>query len=58
MRTPFIVSPEITFSSFGGEVEELISDVSVDGKMVNLAVNGRCGVIQPNSPIQLVYQQP
>ena len=56
--TPFIVSPEITFSSFGGEVQELISDVSVDGKLVNLAVNGRCGVIQPNNPIQLVYQQP
>lgn len=56
--TPFVLSPEITFSSFGGEVTEAISDVSADGKVVNLAVNGRCGIIQPASPIQLIYQQP
>lgn len=56
--TPFVVSPEITFTSFGGEVQETISEVSADGKTVNLAVNGRCGIIKPNGPIQLVYQQP
>ncbi len=56
--TPFIVSPELTFTSFGGEVQEVVSEVSPDGKIVNLAVNGRCGVIQPAGPIQLVYQQP
>jgi hypothetical protein len=56
--TPFIISPEITFTSFGGEVQEASSVVSEDGKIVNLAVNGRCGIIQPSGPIQLLYQQP
>jgi hypothetical protein len=56
--TPFIISPEITFTSFGGEVQETISEVSVDGKMVTLAVNGRCGILKPSGPIQLVYQLP
>jgi hypothetical protein len=56
--TPFVTSPDITFNSFGGEVMETIGDVSADGKVVNLAVNGRCGIIQPSSPIQLIYQQP
>lgn len=56
--TPFVISPEITFTSFGGEVQETISEVSEDGKVVTLAVNGRCGIIQPNGPIQLVYHQP
>ncbi|MAU01871.1 MAG: hypothetical protein CL608_32440 [Anaerolineaceae bacterium] len=56
--TPFIISPEITFTSFGGEVMETISEVSADGKMVTLAVNGRCGILKPSGPIQLVYQQP
>lgn len=56
--TSFIINPEITFTSFGGEVQEASSVVSEDGKTVNLAVNGRCGIIQPNSPIQLVVQQP
>jgi hypothetical protein len=56
--TPFIVSPEMTFASFGGEVQEASSVVSEDGKTVNLAINGRCGIIQPSSPIQLVYLKP
>ncbi|MCB8981855.1 MAG: hypothetical protein H6657_30985 [Ardenticatenaceae bacterium] len=56
--TPFVLSPDITFTSFGGEVTESISELSADGKVVNLAVNGRCGVIQPATPIQLIYQQP
>ncbi len=56
--TPFVISPEITFTSFGGEVQETISEVSEDGKVVTLAVNGRCGIIQPSGPIQLEYQQP
>lgn len=56
--TSFIISADISFHSFGGEVMETISEVSEDGKLVNLAVNGRCGIIQPSSPIQLVYQQP
>lgn len=56
--TPFVVSPDITFTVFGGEVREDSSVVSEDGKTMNLAVNGRCGIIRPASPIQLVYQQP
>ncbi len=56
--TPFSLSSDITFSSFGGEVMETISELSEDGKVLNLAVNGRCGIIQPSSPIQLIYQQP
>jgi hypothetical protein len=56
--TPFVLSPEIAFTSFGGEVQETINEVSEDGKIVNLAVNGRCGIIKPSGPIQLVYQQP
>ncbi|MBK8900788.1 MAG: hypothetical protein IPM53_06390 [Anaerolineaceae bacterium] len=56
--TPFVVSPDIMFTSYGGDVQETLSEVSADGKVVNLAVNGRCGVIQPAGPIQLVYQQP
>lgn len=56
--TPFVLSPDITFGSFGGEVVETISEVSADGKMANLGVNGRCGIIQASSPIRLVYQQP
>jgi hypothetical protein len=56
--TPFVVSQEISFASYGGEVQEASSVVSEDGKTVNLAVNGRCGIIQPSSPIQLLYQQP
>ena len=56
--TPFVISAEMTFSSFGGEVTETISEISADGKVVDLAVNGRCGIIQPSGPIQLVYQQP
>lgn len=56
--TPFIISPEIAFTSYGGEVTEASSVVGEDGKTVNLAVNGRCGIIQPSRPIRLVYQQP
>jgi len=56
--TPFVLSPDITFTSFGGEITELISEVSAEGKVVNLAVNGRCGIIQPATPLQLIYQQP
>ena len=56
--TPFIVSPDITFTSFGGELQEASSVVSEDGKTVNLAINGRCGVIHPTAPIQLIYPQP
>lgn len=56
--TPFVISSEVTFSSFGGEVTEASSEISADGKVVNLVVNGRCGLIQPSSPIQLLYQQP
>ncbi len=56
--TPFIISPEISFTSFGGDLMETISEVSADGKMVTLAVNGRCGILKPSGPIQLVYQQP
>ncbi len=56
--TPFVLSPDIMFTSFGGEVQETLSEVSGDGKVVNLAVNGRCGIIQPATPLQLIYQQP
>lgn len=56
--TPFVIDPAIAFTSFGGEVQEVSSVRSEDGKMVNLAVNGRCGIIMPQGPIQLVYQQP
>ena len=56
--TPFIVSPEISFASYGGEVQEASSVVSEDGKTVDLAVNGRCGIIQLDGPLQLLYQQP
>ncbi|MCB9007689.1 MAG: hypothetical protein H6656_10050 [Ardenticatenaceae bacterium] len=56
--TPFVVSGEMTFTSIGGDVQQTIGEVSDDGKVVNLAVNGRCGIMQPNGPIQLVYQQP
>lgn len=56
--TPFVVSQELTFTSFGGNLQETISEVSPDGKTVNVAVNGRCGILKPSSPIQLVYQQP
>ncbi|VAW38251.1 hypothetical protein MNBD_CHLOROFLEXI01-477 [hydrothermal vent metagenome] len=57
-NTPFVVDPDITFTVFGGDVQEVSNIVSEDGKIVNVAVNGRCGIIQPASPIQLVYQQP
>jgi hypothetical protein len=57
-NTPFIVDPNITFTAFGGDVQEVSNIVSEDGKIVNMAVNGRCGIIQPASPIQLIYQQP
>jgi hypothetical protein len=56
--TPFILSPDITFNSFGGDVQGTINDQSADGKILNLGVNGRCGIIQPRPPLQLVYQQP
>lgn len=56
--TPFVVNADIMFTSFGGDVQETLSEVSAAGKVVNLAVNGRCGVIQPAGPIQLIYQQP
>lgn len=56
--TSFVMKSSITFNSIGGELSETISDLSADGKLLNLAVNGRCGIIQPSSPIQLVYQQP
>ncbi|MEZ4590547.1 MAG: GON domain-containing protein [Chloroflexota bacterium] len=56
--TPFVVSPEVTFSSLGGEVTEASNALSADGKVVDLVVNGRCGILQPNSPLQLLYQQP
>lgn len=56
--TPFVVSPEVTFGSFGGEVTEANNEMSADGKVVDLVVNGRCGIIQPSSPLQLLYQQP
>ncbi|WP_420644763.1 GON domain-containing protein [Candidatus Leptofilum sp.] len=56
--TPFVLNPAIRFSSFGGEVNETINEISADGKVMTLAVNGRCGIIQPSNPIQLVYQQP
>ncbi|WP_420632000.1 GON domain-containing protein [Candidatus Leptofilum sp.] len=56
--TPFILDSTISFSSLGGEVSETVSEISEDGEVMNLAVNGRCGIIQPSSPIQLVYQQP
>ena len=56
--TPFVISPDINFITIGGEVQEASSIMSEDGKIVNLAVNGRCGIIQPAGPIQLEYQQP
>jgi hypothetical protein len=56
--TPFVIGPEVSFTSYGGEVQEASSVVSEDGKTVNLAVNGRCGIIQPDGPLQLLYQQP
>lgn len=56
--TPFAVTLEMAFTSYGGEVQETLSEVSEDGKIVNLAVNGRCGIIKPLGPIQLVYRQP
>ena len=56
--TPFVIDPDITFTTFGGELAEVSSVVSEDGKTVNLAVNGRCGVIQPTHPILLELEQP
>ena len=56
--TPFILNSAISFNSFGGEVTETVSEVSADGKVANLGVNGRCGIVQPSTPIQLIYQQP
>ena len=56
--TPFVLDPTITFNSYGGDVQEASNIVSEDGKSVNLAVNGRCGITHPNGPIQLEYQQP
>lgn len=56
--TPFVVDLNMQFATFGGDVQESSSIVSEDGKMVNLAVNGRCGIIQPAAPIQLIYGQP
>ncbi|MEZ4594414.1 MAG: GON domain-containing protein, partial [Chloroflexota bacterium] len=52
--TPFVLSPEVTFSSIGGEVTEANSEISAAGKVVDLVVNGRCGIIQPSSPLQLL----
>lgn len=57
-NTPFVISQDIHFTAFGGDVQEVSNIVSEDGKIVNMAVNGRCGIIQPADPIQLKYQQP
>lgn len=54
--TPFVLNSAINFRAIGGEVTESISDLSADGKVLNLGVNGRCGIIQPSTPIQLIYQ--
>ena len=56
--TPFVVDLTMMFATFGGDVRESSGIVSEDGKIVNLAVNGRCGIIQPAGPIELILELP